>query len=541
MRKRAISVTTLALAVAVVVAAVSLFVPPAATKVSGQAATRGWRVWVRTHPCSGRSDWIAVSQADPTGGGNFFAGYETVLPLANPNCSAPAPLGCTFEQATAAANSLRGHGKFLDYCCREYSVWKKADTGELTVVSGKLGNAGFGWAPVKSNLCCEEAEALAGKPGACGGGRYDGAAGNVTDASNCVRDFSVWENSQTGKRSVVLGKFGNAGFGWRFVKSSLCCKEAEALAGIPGACSGSKGVGVSAEQGFDRPGQDYRNFDLQAASPESCQAECAADPRCRSYVYVRPGQQGARARCWLKSGVPNPVPSACCVSGVKSGAQGGGVVYTGEGDTVGLIHKPQVEELPEDADLPAEKTNRERKPQVEELPEDAERPKPRVNDPTPDRPATRDADRPGSLKLVATEIQKNTADSNPYEGRVITYTRGATSASMQTRYDDPRNLSNALIRWNFSGAPGSLSPGQEFTITISGSVTRGAPFGAPPTAQVSSQGLEIVKAEPAVANTDAPFRGGTYVFRVPADASKVTISFRADYNIGTFATYRYEK
>ncbi len=57
----------------------------------------------------------------------------------------------------------------------------------------------------------------------------------------CCRDYSVWENSRTGKRSVVVGKFGTASSveGWSMIKEDLCCEEAEALAGIPGACSGT--------------------------------------------------------------------------------------------------------------------------------------------------------------------------------------------------------------------------------------------------------------------------------------------------------------
>ncbi|MBL7725133.1 MAG: hypothetical protein JNK27_13355 [Chitinophagaceae bacterium] len=55
----------------------------------------------------------------------------------------------------------------------------------------------------------------------------------------CCRDYSVWENVLTGKRSVVVGKFGTAGIDWRFVKGDLCCEEAEVLARVPGACSGA--------------------------------------------------------------------------------------------------------------------------------------------------------------------------------------------------------------------------------------------------------------------------------------------------------------
>lgn len=48
----------------------------------------------------------------------------------------------------------------------------------------------------------------------------------------CCRDYSVWENTQTRARSVVVGKFGTAGLGWILLKTDLCCEEAEALSGI---------------------------------------------------------------------------------------------------------------------------------------------------------------------------------------------------------------------------------------------------------------------------------------------------------------------
>ncbi|HMS97488.1 MAG TPA: hypothetical protein PKA12_02035 [Saprospiraceae bacterium] len=57
----------------------------------------------------------------------------------------------------------------------------------------------------------------------------------------CCRDYSVWENSTTKARSVVLGNYSTAGFGWNFIKGDLCCEEAELLSGVAGACSGQGG------------------------------------------------------------------------------------------------------------------------------------------------------------------------------------------------------------------------------------------------------------------------------------------------------------
>ena len=71
------------------------------------------------------------------------------------------------------------------------------------------------------------------------------------------------------------------------------------------------------EANRDRPGMDYRNFDLSEARPEVCQTACESDPKCKAYTYVKPGVQGRHARCWLKSGVPKVVINDCCISGVK--------------------------------------------------------------------------------------------------------------------------------------------------------------------------------------------------------------------------------
>jgi 1-phosphatidylinositol phosphodiesterase len=75
----------------------------------------------------------------------------------------------------------------------------------------------------------------------------------------------------------------------------------------------------SLEWNVDRPGSDYRSFDLPAPSPETCQSTCMNEPQCVAFTYVNPGVQGPNARCWLKSAVPQPVPQTCCVSGTKYG------------------------------------------------------------------------------------------------------------------------------------------------------------------------------------------------------------------------------
>jgi hypothetical protein len=69
----------------------------------------------------------------------------------------------------------------------------------------------------------------------------------------------------------------------------------------------------------DRPGGDYRNFDLSAPSHDACLAACIGDTKCKAYTYVKPGMQGASAHCWLKDSRPYASANGCCVSGIIRG------------------------------------------------------------------------------------------------------------------------------------------------------------------------------------------------------------------------------
>lgn len=73
------------------------------------------------------------------------------------------------------------------------------------------------------------------------------------------------------------------------------------------------------EMNINRPGLDYRSFNLQEARPELCREACIADAQfCRAFTYVKPDAQGPQARCYLKSGVPAPSVYAGADSGVIS-------------------------------------------------------------------------------------------------------------------------------------------------------------------------------------------------------------------------------
>lgn len=74
------------------------------------------------------------------------------------------------------------------------------------------------------------------------------------------------------------------------------------------------------EPGIDRPGMDIAMTPMSQADPLACQALCAGDPECRAWTYVNPGEQGAQAVCWTKSGVPEGFENGCCTSGVMDQA-----------------------------------------------------------------------------------------------------------------------------------------------------------------------------------------------------------------------------
>lgn len=67
------------------------------------------------------------------------------------------------------------------------------------------------------------------------------------------------------------------------------------------------------EQGFDRPGGDYRDFDLY--SVETCRSICASEGRCLAFTFR---SSGSPPHCWLKEIVPGKVANASYTSGVKS-------------------------------------------------------------------------------------------------------------------------------------------------------------------------------------------------------------------------------
>ncbi|PSB41640.1 hypothetical protein C7B80_30085 [Cyanosarcina cf. burmensis CCALA 770] len=74
----------------------------------------------------------------------------------------------------------------------------------------------------------------------------------------------------------------------------------------------------SIQWNIDRPGLDYRKFNLEEPEPKLCLDACSNDPNCKAWTYVKPNTtQGPKPRCWLKYAIPSPREGFCCASGTK--------------------------------------------------------------------------------------------------------------------------------------------------------------------------------------------------------------------------------
>jgi hypothetical protein len=107
--------------------------------------------------------------------------------------------------------------------------------------------------------------------------------------------------------------------------SAICWLKSKVTPRVATTCcvSGVRGAGViepytgPIEYSIDRPGGDYRNFELPAdPTAKSCQTACEGEEQCRAWTYLRPGYVGPAATCYLKSRLTRPQRKPCCISGV---------------------------------------------------------------------------------------------------------------------------------------------------------------------------------------------------------------------------------
>ena len=268
-----------------------------ATCVKGQET--GWRVWVKTSPCSGRNDWITTARDNPTGGGNFYYLANVIFP--GTNCTTTS---CTFQEAATVANSLRSSGEFSKYCCHDYSVWENSQTGKRSVVLGKFGTAGFGWNIVKGDLCCEEAEALAGIPGAC--------SGTTDNNQTAVQNTKCWPGSYAAwnPQSQKVECYCNPGLVWNSTRTA--CIEPNNPSTVtcwPGSYAAINPQTQKTEC-YCNPGLVWNSTKTACVDPQELvrAADCSVYPG----SYAAWNAQTQRVECWCPTGKKwNDTKTAC--------------------------------------------------------------------------------------------------------------------------------------------------------------------------------------------------------------------------------------
>ncbi len=146
---------TVKLGVLVLAAGFACMYLPAKVEVQ----TTRWYVWMKTTPCSGRTDWVSVAKENPADAGGLSSFVQFPGSHSWP----------TFEQAMAEADQLRQSSNFSSYCCHDKSVYKNRLTGKSTVLVGDTALGGD-WQLVKGGLCCDEAAELSGIDMSCSSG-----------------------------------------------------------------------------------------------------------------------------------------------------------------------------------------------------------------------------------------------------------------------------------------------------------------------------------------------------------------------------------
>ena len=97
------------------------------------------------------------------------------------------------------------------------------------------------------------------------------------------------------------------------------------------------------------------------------------------------------------------------------------------------------------------------------------------------------------------------------------------------------------VKWTFSPGPPAITPGREFTITITGSANYEPPAwkgGLNYSAGVRGVGLDVVAAQNAYFYMGKEGTG-KFTFKLKEGAKSARVEFWADNSAGTFALYIY--
>jgi acyl-CoA thioesterase-1 len=99
---------------------------------------------------------------------------------------------------------------------------------------------------------------------------------------------------------------------------SLVCGAVVALATVTIAKPSYSMSGSTGEFGTDRPGNDYRIFNVPPENFSACLAACQADAHCQAWSYESSNAQRPNGVCWLKNAAPAAVAKQITTSGVMS-------------------------------------------------------------------------------------------------------------------------------------------------------------------------------------------------------------------------------
>jgi PAN domain len=117
---------------------------------------------------------------------------------------------------------------------------------------------------------------------------------------------------KTATYEIAPNTFGNQG---RYYGIGVAYAQLSAL-GKPTVPTTTSSPGSTVEFRTDRPGNDYRIFNVSAENFSACLAACQADSGCQAWSYESSNAQRPNGVCWLKAPAPDPVAKQITTSGV---------------------------------------------------------------------------------------------------------------------------------------------------------------------------------------------------------------------------------
>lgn len=106
-------------------------------------------------------------------------------------------------------------------------------------------------------------------------------------------------------------------FGWAVAAVLALVLGAGYLSGALGSDPAKADVEQGMATGIDFPGGDIERIELTVPDPGLCRQACQANGECRGWTFIKPGIQGPRAVCWVKSAPGIARQDENAISGVR--------------------------------------------------------------------------------------------------------------------------------------------------------------------------------------------------------------------------------